>query len=1034
MKKFNFSNQVKVSKNTMLTLNNSRDQIVTSNNKQASLFTKLIDLKNWHVFSPRFLLIIVIALFAYSCSENHLSITSYVDPFIGTDAHGHVFPGATLPFGMVQLSPDTRKDDWDGCSGYHYSDSTIMGFSHTHLSGTGVGDYGDIRFMPTVGKVILNPTKDENNESGYQSKFSHKTETASPGYYQVLLNDYNINVELTTTQRAGFHKYTFPKTENANIIIDLFEGVTSDQILDLWIRFVSDTEIEGLRRTKGWADNQWVFFNAEFSKPFAGYGISVDNKIDEGLQYAQGKNIKAWVNFQTEDEEIVLIKVGISAVNTEGAKLNRMQEIPSWDFEQTKTMASQKWEMELSKIKAESNDKNLKKIFYTSLYHSMIAPNIFTDTDGAYRGHDMKIHISQDREIYTVFSLWDTFRALHPLLTITHQQLTSDLINTMLLHHKQGGLLPVWELAANETNCMIGYHAVPVIVDAYMKNIRNFDVNLALQACVKSATQSHYGLDSYKTKGYIPSDAEPESVSKTLEYAYDDWCIAVMAKEMGDTETYDDFIMRAQYYKNIYDPETGFMRAKNNETRFTPFDPAEVNFNYTEANSWQYSFFVPQDISGLMELMGGKENFVQRLDQMFTESSVTTGRHQADITGLIGQYAHGNEPSHHMAYLYSYAGKAWKTQEILRKIMDNLYTHHPDGLCGNEDCGQMSAWYVFSAMGFYPVTPGSPFYTIGTPMMDKITISLENGNTFVILAKGLSKENKYIQKATLNGKIWPNSYISHQQIMNGGLLIFEMGNKPNKSWGTSEEQIPITHITDKLITPVPFIKSGNSVFFDTQTIELACADPLAEIKYKIMNDENNTFIQYTNPITIESTTIIKAKAKRNDQIDSFIIEAKFVKIEPGRTITIKYPFAPQYSAGGNIALIDHQHGGNDFRTGRWQGYEGVNLEAVVDLGKTMRISTLSTGFFQDVNAWIFMPEFVEYSISDDGKKFRFIGNVKNPISEDDWNIQSHDFTLKFAPISTRYIKIIGKNRGYCPDWHKGAGNNAWIFADEIVIK
>lgn len=981
-----------------------------------------------------YLFLFAIILILPSCTKQQTRIPIYVDPFIGTDAHGHVFPGATMPFGMVQLSPDTRKDSWDGCSGYHYSDSTIMGFSHTHLSGTGVGDYGDIRLMPTIGEVLLNPGTEDDPESGYRSRFSHQNETARPGYYQVKLDDYGINAELTVSKRVGFHKYTFPESNQANIVIDLLEGVTSDRILDLWIRFVSDTEIEGLRRTDGWANDQWVFFNAEFSKPFKNYGISVNGVKTEGMKFDQGNDIKAWVNFDTNSDEEILVKVGISAVSAEGAKLNRTSEIPDWDFEKIKQAADQAWENELGKITVESKDKNRKTVFYTAFYHAMVAPNLFTDVDGKYRGHDMEIHQAEGFDVYTVFSLWDTFRSLHPLLTITHQNLTNDFINTMLKHYEQGGLLPVWELAANETNCMIGYHAVPVIVDAYKKGIRRYDVEEALEACIKSANQDQFGLDSYRAKGFIPSDAEPESVSKTLEYAYDDWCIAMMAKSLGREDVYKAFIRRAQYYKNIFDPQTGFMRAKTNDTWFSPFDPAEVNFNYTEANSWQYSSFVPQDISGLMELMGGREKFIERLDQMFAESSQTTGRHQADITGLIGQYAHGNEPSHHMAYLYNYAGQPWKTQEVVREIMDDLYTHHPDGLCGNEDCGQMSAWYVLSAMGFYPVTPGANLYAIGSPVMDKVTIRFENGNEFVIEAKNLSTENKYIQTATYSGRVWPNSFITHQMIMDGGYMVFEMGENPNKSWGAAENEYPVSQIKEHLITPVPFVKTGSKVFYDRQTIELACADPEAAIEYYIAGSKNLAFMPYTGPIEIEQSTVIEARAKKAGQDDSFLIRAEFVKIPPGRTITIKNSYAAQYSAGGDIALIDYQRGGNDFRTGHWQGYEKVDLVATIDLGKIEQISRLTTGFFQDINAWIFMPMNVEYAVSTDGENFRSIGRIDNPVAEDDWTIQSYDFALKFPLSSARYIRVTGKNRGFCPDWHKGAGYSSWIFTDEVVIE
>jgi len=649
-----------------------------------------------------------LALFFSSCLNNDISFTQHVDPFIGTDAHGHVYPGAATPFGMVQLSPDTRKDSWDGCSGYHYSDNTIMGFSHTHLSGTGVGDYGDIRFMPTVGEIMLNPGSEESPESGYRSSFSHEDELAFAGYYKVRLLDYNIQAELTATPRAGFHKYTFPNSEQANIIIDLTEGVTSDYILDLWVEVISDTEIQGLRRTDGWSDNQYVFFNAKFSKPFSRYGFAVDGKEKTMLKKASGKDVKCWVSFAAEEKEEVKVKVGISAVSAENAKLNREEEIPGWKFEKIRKQANKLWNDELGRIEIVDNDQDdRKKIFYTSLYHALLNPNLYSDVNGEYRGHDNEIHTAEDFDYYTVFSLWDTYRTEHPLLTIIDQKRTVDFIKTMLAQYEQGGLLPVWELAANETNCMIGYHSVPVIADAYMKGIRDYDVDLALDACIESAMQEQFGLEWYMKLGYIPSGKESESVSKTLEYAYDDWCIAQLAKEMGRDDVYETFIKRAQYYKNVFDPETKFMRAKLNGSWFSPFDPWEVNFNYTEANSWQYSYYVPQDVSGLMDLLGGSDSLAARLDLLFSARQNTSGRHQADITGLIGQYAHGNEPSHHMAYLYNYCGKPWKTQKRVRQIMDELYTSNADGLCGNEDCGQMSAWYVMSALGFYPVTPAS---------------------------------------------------------------------------------------------------------------------------------------------------------------------------------------------------------------------------------------------------------------------------------------------------------------------------------------
>jgi predicted alpha-1,2-mannosidase len=977
--------------------------------------------------------LLILLILIVSCGRNEYRYTKYVDPFIGTDAHGHVYPGATTPFGMVQLSPDTRKDSWDGCSGYHFSDSTIMGFSHTHLSGTGVGDYGDIRLMPTVGIVQLDPGTEDNPESGYRSRFDHRREWAEPGFYAVDLLDYAIAVELTASPRAGFHKYIFPESGQSNIIIDLTEGVTTDEILDLWIEVISDTEIQGFRRTSGWAKDQHVYFNATFSKPFISYGFLIDGDEHLTLRKGQGKDVKAWISFPTKNYEEMLVKVGLSAVSTENARLNRETELPGWNFEKARRNANKLWHRELSRIEVQDDDQDRKTVFYTALYRAMVSPNLYSDVDGSYRGHDMKIHKTDGFDYYTVFSLWDTFRTLHPMLAITHRQRTEDFIKTMLLQYQQGGLLPVWELAANETNCMIGYHAVPVIADAYMKGIRGFDEELALEAMVESAQQDHFGLEWYKSKGYIPADKESESVSKTLEYAYDDWCIAQMAKELGNDEMYEKFIKRAQYYKNIFDPQTGFMRAKINETWFSPFDPWEVNFNYTEANAWQYSMYVPQDVSGLMNLLGGPDSLAARLDQLFEAEQSTTGRHQSDITGLIGQYAHGNEPSHHKAYLYNFCGYPWKTQERVRQIMDELYTSMPDGLCGNEDCGQMSAWYIMSALGFYPVTPASNNYIIGSPVFDKVILHLENGEELIIEAENQSPENKYIQTVSFNGNVQAKSYLTHQQIEGGGYLKFVMGKNPNKNWGNLPADIPVSAINDFQITPVPFVSEGKRVFFDEQKVAFASVDPDAEI---LFHKENEALFsnQFTEAFSINGKTDITAKSIAPDGTASFEINPVFRRIPKNRNVTITWPYANQYSAGGDVALIDGLKGTTDFRTGLWQGYEKVDLEAVIDLAETATVSRLTTAFLQDVNTWIFMPLWVEYFVSVDGKNFRKLGRVQNKVDENDWTIQIQDFNLTFKPARARYIKVVAKNRGFCPDWHKGAGNPGWIFADEVVIE
>ncbi|OQX78495.1 MAG: glycosyl hydrolase family 92 [Bacteroidetes bacterium 4484_249] len=957
-------------------------------------------------------------------------LTQYVNPLIGTDGHGHTFPGASLPFGMVQLSPDTRLEGWDGCSGYHYSDSIVYGFSHTHLSGTGVPDYGDILFMPTTGDIKFNNGSDD-TDAGYASRFSHNNEKASAGFYSTFLDDYNIAVALTCTKRVGFHKYTFPESKNSNVIIDLQHR---DKVIEAGIDIVSDTEISGFRRSTAWANDQIIYFVAEFSKSFNRYGVFDGNEIKNNNKQAQGENIKAYVSFNTEENEDVLVKVGISAVSIEGAQKNLKSELSGWKFEKVREDAKKTWNKELSKIIVIGGTEEQKTVFYTALYHAFLVPNLFMDVDEKYRGRDLNTHQAEGFDYYTVFSLWDTFRGEHPLFTITQQKRTVDFIKTMIAQYEQGGRLPVWELAANETECMIGYHSVPVIVDAYMKGIQDFDTEKAFEAIKYSAELDHFGLKQYKKFGYIPAQDEAESVSKTLEYAYDDWCIAIMAKELGKTDDYNKFIKRAQSYKNIFDPATGFMRAKMNGRWFEPFDPKEVNFNYTEANSWQYSFFVPQDISGLVNMMGGKDIFENKLDEMFTESTETTGRQQSDITGLIGQYAHGNEPSHHMAYLYNFIGKPWKTQKRVRQILNDLYTEKPDGLCGNEDCGQMSAWYVLSAMGFYPVTPGAPIYAVGSPLFDEVTINLENGKVFTITANNNSEKNIYIQSAKLNGQDYTKSFIEHQDIMKGGELVFEMGPEPGKDWGTGKNNLPVSAITENLIIPVPFVGKGSRTFIDTTEITLGSIVDNVEIYYTLDGSEPSLKSKkYSVPFIFNKSVIVKAIAYKEGFPQSNVLTAEFHKIPIGRTITLNTKYANQYSAGGKLALIDFIRGPLNFRTGAWQGYEGVDLNAVVDLGSIQLITKIETGFLQDVGAWIFMPLEVQYYVSNDGKNFQHIGTVKNDVSHRLLGVNIKNFTLNFA-TKTRYVKVIAKNMGSCPDWHVGEGNPSWIFTDEIVIE
>jgi predicted alpha-1,2-mannosidase len=967
----------------------------------------------------------IVAFAMISCDANSeitiaksdKSLISYVNPFIGTGGHGHTYPGATMPFGMMQLSPDTRLDGWDGCSGYHYSDDEIYGFSHTHLSGTGVSDYGDILLMPTNKQVFNNGA---DGKEGYKSKFSHNREVAEPGFYKVHLEDTNIDVELTVSKRSGVHKYSFPSSENQFVILDLLHR---DKVLDAKINRISDIELSGFRFSEAWAKDQRLFFSIKTSHPFSDVLQSPEK---EGMQGAQ----KIALKFINPNNEAIIIKIGISAVDIEGAKKNLKVEIGNQTFEEVKKTAQDFWEKQLEKIVIEDENKDNKINFYTSMYHVSIAPNLYQDVDGRYRGMDNEIHKSVSFDYYTVFSLWDTYRAAHPLYTIIEQEKTNDFINTFLAKYDEGGKLPIWDLAANYTGCMIGYHAVPVIADAYLKDIRNYDVEKAFTAMKHSATRDKLGLDSYKNFGFIPVEKESESVSKTLEYAYDDWSIAQMAKSLGKENDYKTYSERAQYYKNVFDPSTQFMRGRFRNTWFSPFDPYEVNFNYTEANSWQYSFYVPQDISGFIKLLGGKQQLENQLDKLFTAEDKTSGSHQVDITGLIGQYAHGNEPSHHMAYLYDFVNKPFKTQEKVRQILTELYTNTPDGISGNEDCGQMSAWYIFSSLGFYPVTPGSNQYIIGSPLFEKATINLENGKVFTVEVKNNSSENKYIKSVKLNGNNYEFSYINHSDIINGESLVFEMTNKPS-TWGTKDEFIPSTKIDEYLIVAAPFIAKGEIAFKGSTEITLKNIDNEAVIYYRL--GYKGGFNKYNKPFIIDKFINLSVYSEKNG-IKSAVILTDFYKIDPNIKIDLKTEYANQYNAGGQNALIDGIVGAEDFRTGTWQGYFDSDLVAIVDLGKVKPIKNVKVSFLKDQKSWIFLPKEVEIYKSKDGVNYELDTNwsFKNTENTDEVKIE----TVHVSKLGeVRYIKVIAKKLGKLPTWHLGAKDDgrSWLFVDEIQI-
>lgn len=956
--------------------------------------------------------------------------SSQVDTHIGTDFHGHTYPGATVPFGMVQLSPDTRLEGWDGCSGFHYSDSIIYGFSHTHLSGTGVADYADILLMPFVKNEF-----DLINDN-FTSTYEKSSVIAKPGFYSVYLKDYNIDVELTTSRRVGFHKYSFPKTDSQYILLDLEHR---DKLLECYVEQVSETRFVGLRRSQSWAENQYQYFALDFNRPVEVINYKMFNEPKSITQSSDIQQIKKdeysklIFRIKPTDSKQVLVKVGLSAVSPQGAIKNLENEISGWNFEEVRQNATAQWDNELSKILVYGASAEEQTVFYTALYHSFIAPNIFSDVDGNFRGTDLKIHQSKDHDTYTVFSLWDTYRATHPLFTIVQQKRTLDFIKTFLDQYKYGGQLPVWELAANETMCMIGYHSVPVIVDAYFKGIRDFDSRLALEAMISAATEDRLGKPEFDKYGYIPLDLEHESVSKALEYAYDDWCIAMFAKETGNIEEYNYYIERSQYYKNVFNPGNGFMQAKINAAWQYPFDPTEVNYNFTEANSWQYSFYVPHDILSFIEMHGGNENFCSKLDEMFAAESQTSGTHQVDITGLIGQYAHGNEPSHHMAYLYNYCGKPWKTQEMVRKIMSEQYSEKPDGLCGNEDCGQMSSWYVLSSLGFYPVNPASGIYDFGSPVFDTAIIQLENHRQFTIIAHDNSKKNIYVQSIILNGREYTKNYITHRQIMQGGRLEFFMGSEPNKERGTQSKDIYQSIITDNQITPVPYTDYQQKSFHDSISISLFCADKNAEIYYSVNGELEKNPIKYTNPILITENAKLQAYAVTPGKKKSKTIVAEYFQIPDYRTIKIKSEYSQQYSAGGDNALIDFVKGSNWFRNGLWQGYRGQDFEAIVDLLEIKPINKINARFLQDTKSWIFFPKKVSYYVSKDGYKYSLVYEMTSQLPDKDEEVKIQEFTFSANELKGRYVKVIAENYGPLPVWHLSPGFDSWLFIDEIEI-
>ncbi len=882
----------------------------------------------------------------------------YVDPFIGTGYHGHTYPGATVPFGGVQLSPDSRQYSWDGCSGYHYSDSTILGFSHTHLSGTGCIDLGDVLFYPTSDEL----------GDGYvfpPIPFSHDNETAEAGFYKVKL-DNGVTAELTATPHVGVHRYTFKNEGEPKIVIDLAHLLEHEAIKESELTIDAD-EISGMRCTDGWVANQYVYFVAQFSAPFEAQLIHNGEQIPANIKSAKDGNIQTIVFFPESKGKKVVCRVGISTVSIENARKNLHKEVADFDFDKVKIEAQNAWEKVLSAFQISGGTSEELTNFYTALYHCMITPNIISDVNEEYRGADMKTHKSGGHKIYSTFSLWDTFRAWNPLMILTDTTLVNDMINSFLNFYDETGKLPIWSLSSGETGTMVGYHAASVIYDAYNKNIRDYDVEKALEAMRETAYKRIRGTTPFVGYGFIPADRKRESVSRLLENCYDDWCIAELAKDLGKDDIYDEFIYRAQLYKNVFDGKTGFFRARKQDGVWVePFIPEAVARAYTEATAWQYRFFVLHDVNGLINLMGGQQEYTRNLDSLFNTTVEMKGS-QSDITGLLGQYAHGNEPSHHMAYLYSFAGQPWKTQAMVRRLLAEMYKPTPEGIIGNEDCGQMSAWYVMSSLGLYEVCPGSGQYVFASPLFEKSSIRLANGKTLAILANAPAK-NVYIKEVYFNGELVAKNYITHQKLMEGGELKFVLSSEPNTERSISPETFPYSFSGETKQVSVPYVSNDISFFANEVEVRCGSATENAKIYYSLDGsepDENSTL--YTAPFEVNKTCIIKLKAYHEGYEPSGVAQYTASQIEyakPARVNLSKHGVHYKYYEG-EFALTSEVEETGVFKTSGICEKPDLSMAAIPDHYGVV------------YNGYIWVPEKGIYSFlleSDDGSVFYLDGN------------------------------------------------------------
>lgn len=961
----------------------------------------------------------------------------WVDPFIGTGGHGHTYPGATAPFGMVQFSPDSRPFGWDGCGGYHYDDSVIYGFSMTHLSGVGVPDLGDVLLVPQVGEVKTTPGFE--SPDGYGARFSHTDESASAGYYEVTFSDSKITTQLAAGQRIGVARFVFPVSKAKKyLLIDLNYR---DELLDGNVETIGNNQIAGYRFSRAWAKNQRLFFHLETSVPF----------VKQRIIRKNGK-LKLYVEFPKEITE-VFAYVGISAVDAAGARNNLYAELPEFPaaqpgagqkrFDHVRGATVRSWDRELRKVEIQTPDTTVLKNFYTALYHTCLSPTLFTDADGRYLGNDGAIHQADRYAQYSVFSLWDTYRAAHPLYTLLQPKRTEEFIHSFLRIFEQTGELPMWELLGNETDCMIGYHAVSVLLDAYRKGIRDFDHFLALRAMVATASKDELGKQVLERTGFLSSDEEPESVSKTLEYSYNDWCIQQFASELYEYDLARRFGKRSYAFLHLYDPSSGFFRARRSGIWHVPFIPSEVNFNYTEANAWHYALGAQHQPELMAQLHGGRAALGRWLDDLFTTESQLAGRHQVDITGLIGQYAHGNEPSHHMAYMYHFSATPEKIGPRVQQIMREMYRPTPDGLAGNEDCGQMSAWYVLSALGFYPVTPGLSTYVLGRPQVERAIITLENGKKITIEAQGNLTTDSYVHDVTWEGKRIETGEIDHLALIEGGTLRFVLG-----------ADVPAPRVSKPLkvevpaaVVAAPYFATNVRTFAGQLSFQIEHINLLVDSSYDYhvwyAQNDSTQFqrLDLDEQCVLDDDAMIWAKVAKVDRQReeivawSPVVRHFFKKENPLVQLELSTVYANQYAAGGPTALIDGLYGGTDFRSGDWQGYEGVDAAGTLRFSEPTEISRVSLRCLHDERSWIFLPTTLEVEISVDG--IHFEQAIRTAATYDPLQKDSFVKQLVVQLPTTRVVKALrfrAVNRGVNPPGHLSAGEKSWIFVDELETR